>query len=330
MQKENLFINLFFLSIIFICIIVGNTQIYENATTLSNQKTEYIQELNDDLADVKSKTDDVKKYLGTITTLNEKTQEDIKNEQKQLEVLKKRQEDAIAEYNILSKKWQNGIYINPIVQLKFTSDGSSIINTGNSPDSNVPTDKMKSFNVDMDGNTTKIDKYGDFMLFKNDLNNYISFPIVYINKFTIMCNIYITNDNVYYTAVSLTNKKQKDPGLHIDVQNNQIMVYSALPSNKPWGSVLRATRSSNHITYTYNYNPSDNNTIVKLYDNGDLVAIETKSGPLMSDKKTFERPDTCIVGRSGDNSRGFFGAISNFKFFAIDLPDEIIKKRMND
>jgi len=337
MEKEELFVYIFFLSIICICIIIGNTQIHENATTLSNQKTEYITELNDDLSDVKLKTDDVKRYLDTITTRNEKTQDMIKNEQKQLEVLKKRQQDAIDEYQILSKKWQNGIYVNPIVQLKFTDDGYSIINTGSSPDNNVPTDKMQFFNVDIDGNPTAIGKWFDFMMFTNNLNNYVSFPVVYMDKFTIMGNISNIEDGVYYTAISLINKRNKNPALHIDVQDKQVIVYSALPSNKPWGSVLRCQRSSMHITYTYNYNISDNYTTVKLYDNGDLVAVENKTGRLMSDSKSYERPDTCIIGRSGDgkpgtgtSARGFFGVISNFKFFAIDLPDDTIKKRMND
>ena len=330
MKTENICINIFFLIIVFICIIVGNPKKYENATTLSNQKTEYIQELNEDLGGVKIKTDEVTTYLGTISDRNKKEQEKIKNEQMQLEVLKKRQQESADEYSLLSKKWQNGIYLNPVVKLKFTDDRSSVVNIGFSPDNNLPTDKMKYFNVDLNNNPTKIKSMGDFMVFTSDMNNYISFPIVYLDKFTIMCNIHNVYDNLYYTAISLTNKRNKDPGLHIDVQNNQVIAYSALPSNKPWGSALRCTRVSNHITYSYNYNPSSKNTTVKLYDNGDLVAVETKPGPLMLDKKSFERPDTCIIGRSGDNSRSFFGAISNFKFFAIDLPDEIIKKRMND
>jgi len=161
------------------------------------------------------------------------------------------------------------------------------------------------------------------------MNNYICFPVVYLEKLTFMFNLK-TIDNVYYTVVSLTNPKTLNPGLHIDVQGLDLIISNALPSNSPWGIVIRYKRSSDtsHITYSYSFNNDTKKANVKLYENGNLVASDLGAGPLMASLPSYERPTTCIVGRSGDNSRAFYGTVANFKFFAWDLSDEIILKNV--
>jgi hypothetical protein len=337
MKKQQWYLYLVLLSVIILSLLFGNRFMYENAATMSSQKTEYIQELDQDLGDVKLVKDETAQIISVKKTRNEELGNTIKKEQPELDALKLISKEKMNAYQELNTKWSLGLYVKPIVQLQFAKDGS-VINIAKSPENNLPTDKIVNFNVDINNNKTNIKmpflNNPNIIDFSNDRNNYISFPVFTMDQFSISFYIATYNnvqDNTNYSVLSLTNKNKLNPGLQIDIQGFDIMVYNALPSNKPWSVVLRYKRSSvwSHITYTYNYNPSSKNTTVKLYENGNLVAIQNGSGPLMADKKSFERPDTCVLGISGDRNRALNAGIAYFNFFAWELSDKIINRIIN-
>ena len=345
MQKQQWYSFFILLTIIFISLLIGNKKIYENldtitdqpktSATISTQPTGYIDDVTEDLAKAKSKDDEVGETIKAKTQRNLEITTRIDNEKTQLEVFKKRRQDEINTYNKLNQKWRAGLYLDPIVYLKLSdTDSSSIINIAKSPERNLVTDTQPFYNSDVNGKKTNIAVYATkpyMFIFQNDMNNYISFPVVYLDKITIMFNLK-TVDNVYYTAVSLTNPKTFNPGLQMDLQGLDLFIHNALPTNQPWGITLRYKRSSDtsHITYSYNFDKNTNKSNVKLYENGNLVASDSKEGPLMASLPSYERPSICIVGRSGDNRRAFYGTIANFKYFAWNLPDDIILKHVTE
>lgn len=335
MKKQQWYLYLVLLSVIILSLLFGNKFMYENAATMSSQKTEYIQDLHDDLGDVKNKKDDVVNTISVKQVRNEKIGNTILQEQPVLASLKRINQDNMNIYTELHNKWSLGLYLNPIVQLQFAKDGS-VINIAKSPENNLPTDKIVNFNVDINNNKTNIimplPNDPNIFEFINNVNNYISFPVYAMDQFSILFYIATLNnmqDNTNYTVLSFTNKNKLSPGLQMDVQGYDIMVYNALP--KPSDVVLRHRRSRfwSHIAYTYNYNPSSKKTTVKLYENGILVAVQNGSGPLMADKKSFERPDTCVIGISGDRRKSFNGGVGYFNFFAWELSDQIINRNIN-
>jgi len=346
MQKQQWYFYFILLTIILLSLLFGNKKLYENldskanvitdqpktSATFSEQPQGYIDESNIDLDRTKAKHDEIAENIKSKTQRNLEITTRIENERTQLEVLKKRRQEEINTYNKLNQKWRSGLYLDPIIRLQISNE--YVINTAKSPERNLITDSMRFFNVDVNDKQTTIktpsnSSNANNLFFNNDMNNYICFPVVYLEKLTFMFNLK-TIDNVYYTVVSLTNPKTLNPGLHIDVQGLDLIISNALPSNSPWGIVIRYKRSSDtsHITYSYSFNNDTKKANVKLYENGNLVASDLGAGPLMASLPSYERPTTCIVGRSGDNSRAFYGTVANFKFFAWDLSDEIILKNV--
>jgi hypothetical protein len=82
--------------------------------------------------------------------------------------------------------------------------------------------------------------------------------------------------------------------------------------------------------YTYDSNANNpinasNKYLAKLYVNGvDTIKAESESpygtGDLMANLPRNARPNTFILGRSGDNGRAFKGYVSDFNYYAITLP----------
>lgn len=195
-----------------------------------------------------------------------------------------------------------------------------------------------SMNYDVNGNPTNL-SFTNYngrkcIKFNNDMNNYISFPILLFPNYSFCFWIYLNNssrDNNYYTVASVTYAPQMNPGLQVDIQGLHVMVYNALPNH--WDVQLKYNAPSEgwyHITYTYDSNASNpsspkNKYLAKLYVNGVDSFRQGNSSPygsgdILANVNKSSRPNRFILGRSGDNGRAFNGYVSDFNYYAITLP----------
>jgi len=344
MKKQQWYLYLMLLSVIILSLLFGNRFMYENAATMSSQKTEYIQELRDDLGDVKIKIDDVVKDITVKQDRNKVIENTIQKEQPVLASLIRRKQDGMNEYLDLHSKWSLGLYLDPIVQLQLSdTDHSSIINIAKSPDNNLPTDTKPFYNSDVNGYKTNIivPSYSNLNIFKfyNNSNSYISFPVFYMDQFTFMFYRFIDkNDNNYSAVIQLVNKnsflnRNDNQAIQLDIQQNKNFIYNRVGNTADLSVMYYDFPDSGwcHFTYVYNYDTKTDTSNIYIYDNGNLVNSKSYKGRLQQYLKTMNRFDTFILGRAffSESNRSYAGYVGYFKFFAYALSDKIIKRNIN-
>lgn len=146
--------------------------------------------------------------------------------------------------------------------------------------------------------------------FPNSLGTYLRFPYTNPEKFTV-CFWLRPGDATYYTAITITNSAITSPAFQVDlISSTQLRLYSSMPNQ--W--TVQLTGSSAVSTWTHYAITTNQVTFAQeLYVNGVLAASQTGSGSAYGSRDTF------VLGRSGDNSRAFFGYMRQFAVFTTVL-----------
>jgi hypothetical protein len=173
------------------------------------------------------------------------------------------------------------------------------------------------------GNVVYTSSTGKAAAYFNDtysLSQYLILPYTNPEKFTFCFWLYAI-DGYYYTAISLTTAALNSYIMALQVDTavngygNGLRVYTAMPNqwtNQPTGSF--SVQQWTHYAVTIN----QITFVEQLYVNGVLADTRTGSGSSLS------RTDRFVLGRSGDNSRGFWGYIRQFAVFnTILTPYEV-------
>lgn len=142
--------------------------------------------------------------------------------------------------------------------------------------------------------------------FNNSLNNYLSFPFSNPTNFTVAFR-FNQYDGSYYTCVGITNASLSS-ALQFDLTAATTTTeYTAMPNQ--WTisptATIGAAGSWTHIAYTVN----QTTYVTQTFVNGTYVTSATGSGT------GFASRDRFFLGRSGDNSRAYYGYIRQFTFF---------------
>jgi hypothetical protein len=155
-------------------------------------------------------------------------------------------------------------------------------------------------------------------IFNDNIQNYLTFPfkndINNTPKFSFCYWMYVpASDNTYYTLISYTNANWI-PSIQADIgYGNNIRMVFAFPNHWKLYDYTEVDYRNKwtHITYTVDQTTSSSGkkAIAQLYVNGKLVA------KVDGDNPTMYNPDRFIIGRSGDNNRGFRGGISDFRIY---------------
>ena len=247
--------------------------------------------------------------------------------------------------DLVTKTMMNAKII-PLVNLPLQKDAINIANDLGISD---PSNLTKQMNVGIFGNTTSLNYISiggkqcvefkfDYKQY-NDLNssiiNYISFPFVNPPQFSFCIWVYINPNDMkpkpdfsnYYTAVSVTNKKNWEPSVQLDTWGNNIFIYSSLPYQ--WNPIHRYQASSGwtHITYIYD---ETSNYFTAMYINGVKVSEQNGKSKFIPKGKLQYTPDYFIIGRSGDPYRGFNGYMHDFLYYSMVLNPKDISDIYNN
>jgi hypothetical protein len=213
-------------------------------------------------------------------------------------------------YNYLNAKWFTRVTLNNAIDyLPLASNATNLGTSGNA--------------VTTMGNVVYNSSTGKAAAYFNDtysLSQYLILPYTNPEKFTFCFWLYAI-DGYYYTAISLTTAALNSYIIALQVDTavngygNGLRVYTAMPdqwTNQPTGSF--SVQQWTHYAVTIN----QITFVEQLYVNGVLADTRTGSGSSLS------RTDRFVLGRSGDNSRGFWGYIRQFAVFnTILTPYEV-------
>ena len=219
-------------------------------------------------------------------------------------------QEKIQVFNYLNSTWFTRVTLkNAIDYLPLATNATNLGTSGNA--------------VTTMGNVVYNSSTGKAAAYFNDtysLSQYLILPYTNPEKFTFCFWLYAI-DGYYYTAISLTTAAlnsyimalQVDTG--VNGYGNGLTVYTAMPNqwtNQPTGSF--SVQQWTHYAVTIN----QITFVEQLYVNGVLADTRTGSGSSLS------RTDRFVLGRSGDNSRGFWGYIRQFAVFnTILTPYEV-------
>jgi hypothetical protein len=213
-------------------------------------------------------------------------------------------------HNYLNAKWMTQVTLkNAIDYLPLATNSTNLGTSGNT--------------VTTMGNVVYTSSTGKAAAYFNDtysLSQYLILPYTNPEKFTFCFWLYAI-DGYYYTAISLTTAALNSYIMALQVDTavngygNGLRVYTAMPdqwTNQPTGSF--SVQQWTHYAVTIN----QITFVEQLYVNGVLADTRTGSGSSLS------RTDRFVLGRSGDNSRGFWGYIRQFAVFnTILTPYEV-------
>jgi TolA-binding protein len=328
MKKQKLYIIISLLLIILVSLIFGKKSVNESLVTINTQNIDNMPEL---IALEKTSTN-LTNGLNSLTQQNNGLDQQVKNTSNIINNFQNAISTAQQNYNNWLSNFSSSLSTNPVVKLNLYYDA---INSASNI-TNDMTNLTSQANVDINNNTTSI-SYTTIdgkqcARFINDMNNYISFPFLYVPQFSFCFWVYIDpNDNNYYTVVSVTNKQKMNPGIQVDIQATKIIIYNALPKNNWWSPIhIHTTQNTSpswqHICYTYD---SKNNYNTLMYVNGVLVSSLNGSGPLSGNEDPYYFPNRIIIGRSGDNYRAYKGYMHDFSYFECVLTSTLIMNHYN-
>jgi len=328
MKKQKIYIMVSLIIIILVSLLFGKKNINENLVDITTEIIDYDKELTDLVHNYSTLTDRFNRLDGENNMLNQSVNNasvSINNFQNAINTAKYNYDSWLAKYS-------STLSTNPVVKLNLYYDA----NNSATNITNDMTNIITQANVNINNNPTSI-YYTNIAgkqcaNFKNDMNNYLSFPFLYVPQFSFCFWVYIDpNDNNYYTVVSVTNKEKMNPGVQVDIRARDIMIYNALPINNSWYPIHRYTTQNTsgswqHICYTYD---SKNNYNTLLYINGVLVSSLNGRGPLLGNEESYYFPNRIIIGRSGDNYRAYNGYVHDFSYYECVLPVDLIVNHYN-
>lgn len=344
MKKQTWSIILFLIVLIFLSLLFGKQNIHEGAEANSNvvigqNLPSFFDNIMQDLNDTTGLLKTVSNEKKSLEQENQDKKNQIKANNTAIEMTESTKASLENDISNLLINMIKKSHISEVVNLPLHTDA---INKAEDLGISDPSNMTKQMNVNISGNTTYIDystkidnKSCAFFKFKHDnvndptnsLYNYISFPFANPPQFSFCIWIYINPvDTNYYTAASITNCKNWDPSVQLDIQGSSIMIHNSLPTQ--WNPVLRFTASKpgwTHITYIYD---AKSNYKTSMYINGVLKSNANGSGEFMITNKRSS-PNYFIIGRSGDIGRGFNGYIRDFSYYAFVLPEKDILELYN-
>jgi hypothetical protein len=144
--------------------------------------------------------------------------------------------------------------------------------------------------------------------FDNNISNYLYLNFSNPTQFTFCYWINAIN-NSYYTAFSISTVGSWSPSLQCDFNSPNIMLFAALPQ---FWTVSISNNSTAfvgtwvHVAYTINQSSP---YTTQIYINGTLAASGNGTSSFGKNLSSF------IIGKSGDNGRGFYGYIRQFQFY---------------
>jgi len=214
-----------------------------------------------------------------------------------------------------------------------------------------PTNQTVDTNKNISGGITNLEYIikdnKSCVFFKNEFDNYLSFPVNVSLYFSFCFWIYVdlTDQTPHYTVVSLTNKTYMNPSIQVDIINHHIVIVSALPTHWSMYHIYRVQQSGwIHIAYTFKCNDDKNNAEVNVYLNKEKftniyippypkrLRPWEKRPPFRffqndpdNRKLVLYTPDTFIIGRSGDTQRAYKGYIRRFLYYAMELSPKQIE-----
>jgi hypothetical protein len=142
--------------------------------------------------------------------------------------------------------------------------------------------------------------------FNNSISNYLSFPMINSYGMTIAFWFNYNTTGTYFTMASFTTAAYS-PSIQFDLTPTTNFMYAALPTQ--WTMSPSANNSGvntwNFITITIN----QSTYVQNVYMNGSFASTATGSGAFSLSPNLF------LIGKSGDNGRGYQGYIHRFMFF---------------
>jgi hypothetical protein len=344
MKKQTYHIILLCISIILLCLYFGKNIIYEGNETQSS------------LVSTTTPPDipDASKMLGTVTGLKDevKIETDKAKSEAELADLAAKAAKAISgsKYNEITdlkakilkalKDIIDSAFTKPVLFLPLTNNAK---NYAKPLEINDPTNRTVETNKNISGNVTNLEyvvrENKSCVLFKDQKDQYLSFPVNVALQFSFCFWIYVEPTPHYYTAVSLTNKQYMNPSIQVDIHNNQIMIFSALPTHWSMMHIYPVQKSGwVHLVYTFTCDGRKNHARVDVYANKQRITNIRKQAPKKPIRPWEKRPpfrffqddpenrnlviytpDTFIIGRSGDNFRAYKGHIRQFIYYAMRL-----------
>jgi hypothetical protein len=323
MKKQIFYFIISLLIIIIISLFFLKQNVSENLVSIDTQLTDYTAELTA----LEKSSANLTNQLNSLNQQNNGLNQQVTNASIIINNFQNAISTAQQNYNTWLANFSSTLSTNPVVKLNLYNDA---INSASNI-TNDMTNVVKQVNIDINNNPTNI-SYTTIdgkqcAHFINDMQNYLSFPFLYVPQFSFCFWVYINpNDNNYYTVVSVTNKEKMNPGIQVDIQARNIMIYSALPKNNWWFPIHRntiqtTTASWQHICYTYD---SKNNYNTTLYINGIIVSNLNGNGPLLGTEDPYYFPNRIIIGRSGDKYRAYKGYVHDFSYFECVLSPKLI------
>ena len=356
MKKQTYHIILLCISIILLCLYFGKNIIYEGNETqsslVSTATPPDIPGANKMLDSVSGLKNDVKlekdtaKSEAELAELAEKAAKSISGRKEgEISDLKKKILKAL-------KDIIESAFTQPVLFLPLTNNAKNYAKPLEIID---PTNRTVETNKNLSGDVTNLEYVikdnKSCVLFKNEFNNYLSFPVNVALQFSFCFWIYVDIAEPtphYYTAVSLTNKKFMSPSIQVDIDNNKIVIFSALPTAWSLKHIYPVQQSGwIHLIYTFNCDRNKNNARVDVYANKKKITnikkldIKKHIKPKPWEKRqhpwenhssfrffqhdpsnknlVLYTPDTFIIGRSGDNGRAYKGHIRQFIYYAMKL-----------
>jgi len=158
--------------------------------------------------------------------------------------------------------------------------------------------------------------------FNGSRANYIFFNYSAWQRWT-ACWWFYSTDAPYYTMASITNTSFTDPRFQADTFGGGLRHIIAMPNhwtNVPADKNLETVGKWNHVAYTYDAFSLKS----EMYVNGEYQSSVQGTAPMRM--PTDGSPLNFIIGRSGDEGRGFNGLVSEFKFFDTIVSANQIKK----
>lgn len=165
----------------------------------------------------------------------------------------------------------------------------------------------------------------DAIVFNGKLTDYITIPFLNPTLFTFSFWIYVkAYPREGNTAVSICSHNYfeniNNPSIQCDFESSSTSFHAALPTR--WTSIYQGGIPLNTWTHlTYICDQSAYTT--KLYINGQKVSSGNGTGGLGNNKNEF------VIGRSGDNGRGFNGYLSEFRYYDKLLSDKEVAGVIN-
>lgn len=143
--------------------------------------------------------------------------------------------------------------------------------------------------------------------FANSINNYLTFKYSNPSQISFGCWLY-TKDNNYYTTSSISSSPYvyDSPVFQGDVGNPYIHLVAALPSKWTINSMYQTSFVGKWVHVCYIIDQTNYTT--QLYVNGTMVIQGKGSGK-------FANANVFVIGKSGDNYRGYNGYISEYFVF---------------